>query len=160
MSGSGGPVATEEDTIAIINNYDREDDEDMIFEMVISSINVGGADMPCFMCQDDMQTLVEAYTSGKHVVLHFPAIESANIGDTYYSIIGCDTTERDTVPSGGGSGEVISEQLPEGIDYSPFFFSGNTYFMCYVYQNEFLIARSQYLEVGEQAGSISGPVQQ
>ena len=76
-------VATAEEVAEIITSY--EEDEDMIFETEFESLGHGEGR---YTSVDTTETIVNAYTSGKHVILHFPADEDFGISEAWVSVTG------------------------------------------------------------------------
>lgn len=72
-------IATVEETMEIINEYNsREEDEDMVFNAnFMTNVNLipkqgeEAIETPGFVTEDDADDIVTAYTSGKHVVINF-----------------------------------------------------------------------------------------
>ena len=82
-------IATAEETMEIINEYNKEEDEGMIFNanFVASAIyHPDGSDRsdPGFMTDDSVEDIIEAYTSGKNVVIKLIMNEEINNVSGYY----------------------------------------------------------------------------
>lgn len=78
-----GQIATIEETMEIINEYNSigEDDEGMVFNANYDD------ELNGFITEEDGETILNAYISGKHVVIHF--IDETNDLNFYMSIIAC-----------------------------------------------------------------------
>ena len=78
-------VASVEEVLEIIAQYDLEEDDDMVFETTYETITLLGKEGNVFMSVDDAADIIAAYKAGKHVVLHFPAVQSINSKEAYSS---------------------------------------------------------------------------
>lgn len=110
---SGGSVnisvATIAETQEIITKYGEEDDEEMVFDAhFVNDGNFAG-----FISDDNAEDILEAYKTGKHVVVHFINNEDSYVygfrEEAYYSLIAY--IEEDEL---SGEDEII------GFDFSNF----------------------------------------